>query len=155
VSSFYVEYESFVVVDRLFSGDISESYIGNCFARQVHVPHSQYRAPVPCELEEVTEPRTHLDGVAQPVQQNSKAPGGTKGKGSKTASSQLQVAVADPSDPAYVAASLVQESINLLGVMLGVGSNAGVDWEHLDGTLLMVNPNRMVSISSPRHFTMH
>ena len=55
-------------------------------------------------------------------------------QGKRNVSSQLNVAIVDTNDPAYLAANHISASITLLATILGAGSSTGVDWEHLDST---------------------
>jgi hypothetical protein len=58
---------------------------------------------------------------------------GRKGeKVAKTVSSQLNVTVGDANDPAYLVATQVDVPITYLVTVLGVGTEKGVDWEHLN-----------------------
>lgn len=56
-----------------------------------------------------------------------------RGKKSKTLQKDLNVSGSD--DPAYKTAGLAKVPVNLLATLLGIGSDKGIDWEHLSPKL--------------------
>lgn len=56
-----------------------------------------------------------------------------RGKKSKTLQKDLNVSGSD--DPAYKTAGLAKVPVNLLATLLGIGSDNGIDWEHLSPKL--------------------
>ena len=54
-----------------------------------------------------------------------------KKKGKKSKSLKKDLNVADADDPAYKTAGLVKVPVNLLATLLGVGTDKGIDWDHL------------------------